>query len=500
MKVRRFTANGSFCGVEKNNSSIAKRFIRFLATSLLLFSFSLPAWAVNGTDGNGASSSNVTQGDTNGNIASGANSYAGNGGFGVVGGNNNAAFDGGSAGNGGNGGNYNMAFGENSQAGNANGSTPGTNDNIAIGSDPNQTTLANGGNSIAIGTGAQSTGNNSVALGAGSTDGGQSNVVSVGNATTGLTRTIINVANGNIAPGSTDAVNGGQLYNVQTTASNAMNLANSAQNTANSALAMGQQNTQQIQQNTTTIAQNTVQIKAIVNGQLGVCTVNNGALSCSVIGQTPASAKGQGAVAIGAGANANGAGAMAYGQNASAKYAGSVAIGAGAQANADPTTAVGNNAVANGNNSVALGANATANGDNSVALGQGSVANRPNSVSVGDAATGLTRQITNVAPGTAPTDAVNLGQLNQAVANVLGQAKTYADKAAAAAMAIPQTPVLAPGKKWIGFATGAYDNQMAVGVGFAYQVDRHWNIGGGLSTAVNSSPSVAVRVQTGFEW
>ncbi|GAB7526132.1 YadA-like family protein [Paraburkholderia sp. 2C] len=62
-----------------------------------------------------------------------------------------------------------------------------------------------------------------------------------------------------------------------------------------------------------------------------------------------------------------------------------------------------------GLDAVAIGGNARAQADNSVALGANSVADRANSVSVG--AVGAERQITNVAAGTADTDAVNLAQL-----------------------------------------------------------------------------------------
>ncbi|MFC0574029.1 YadA family autotransporter adhesin [Paraburkholderia solisilvae] len=65
-----------------------------------------------------------------------------------------------------------------------------------------------------------------------------------------------------------------------------------------------------------------------------------------------------------------------------------------------------------GVDSVAIGGNARAQADNSVALGSNSVADRVNSVSVG--AAGAERQITNVAAGTIDTDAVNLGQLKAA--------------------------------------------------------------------------------------
>ncbi len=244
-----------------------------------------------------------------------------------------------------------------------------------------------------------------------------------------------------------------------------------------------------------------MQIQAVVNGQLGVCTVNNGALQCSVQGQKSASAQGQGAVAVGVGASAQGAGTIAQGENAQARYDGSVAIGAGAQASADPTTAVGNNAIANGNNSVALGANTTANGNNSVALGQGSVANRDNSVSIGNASTGMSRQLTNVAPGTMGTDAVNLNQLNAVSANTLDSANRYAARGIAQAMAVPTAPAgLAPGHRWVGVATGLYDGQSALGVGFAYRFDPKVDMSAGVSTALQGTTRLAARVQVGYQW
>lgn len=74
--------------------------------------------------------------------------------------------------------------------------------------------------------------------------------------------------------------------------------------------------------------------------------------------------------------------------------------------------ATGSDAVAYGIDSTAIGANAVANGPDSVALGSGSIADRGNAVSIG--AAGSERQITNVAAGTADTDAVTVGQLKAA--------------------------------------------------------------------------------------
>lgn len=80
--------------------------------------------------------------------------------------------------------------------------------------------------------------------------------------------------------------------------------------------------------------------------------------------------------------------------------------------------AVGAGANATGDRTMALGANALASANFSVALGNGSVADRVMAVSVGNATN--QRQIINVAAGTQATDAVNLGQMNAAIAAVAG--------------------------------------------------------------------------------
>ena len=142
----------------------------------------------------------------------------------------------------------------------------------------------------------------------------------------------------------------------------------------------------------------------------------------------------------------------------------------------------------------ALGANSIASGQNSVALGQGSVADRANSVSVGSAL--QQRQITNVAPGTQLTDAVHLQQLDLA----LGQVNAFAARGTAEALAVPSMPQLAAGKKWMGMAYGNYAGQSALGFGFGYQIDEHWNTSAGLSTSTTGGSNLATKVQAGFEW
>ena len=271
-----------------------------------------------------------------------------------------------------------------------------------------------------------------------------------------------NVAAGTLSPTSTDAVNGSQLYatnqNVsaaQATANTALSAAGAAQATANQSLQIGQQNTLQIQ------AVNSAVFAVNQLVQANICHIVGSSITCGqqaqvLQGNTLADPQNP------ANAIAATAGATAIGYQAQAKELNSTALGNQAQAGGQGAVAVGANANAAGSDSVALGYLATANGVNSVALGSGSVANRNNSVSVGNAATGLTRQITNVAPGTKGTDAVNVNQL-EAVASSLRK-QINATGAMAAAMSNIQLP---PGyTKGLGVAVGHQGGQNALAIGF----------------------------------
>ena len=145
----------------------------------------------------------------------------------------------------------------------------------------------------------------------------------------------------------------------------------------------------------------------------------------SVAAGVGSSASGSGSIAIGNWATATNTAATAIGFKAESRGEGAFAAGMTALADADFSTGIGNYASATGVGATALGANALANrsgavaigldasafADGSVALGQGSIADRANTVSVG--ASGAERQITNVAAGTADTDAVNVAQLKE---------------------------------------------------------------------------------------
>lgn len=105
-----------------------------------------------------------------------------------------------------------------------------------------------------------------------------------------------------------------------------------------------------------------------------------------------------------------------------------------------------------------------ATGDNAVAIGPGSVADRANTVSVG--APGNARQLTNVAPGTAPTDAVTVQQLSA----VSAQARRLvsASGAMSAAMAAMQPNARAEGPLSISIGTGTYGGTAALAAGVNY--------------------------------
>ncbi|OZI62463.1 YadA family autotransporter adhesin [Bordetella genomosp. 11] len=141
------------------------------------------------------------------------------------------------------------------------------------------------------------------------------------------------------------------------------------------------------------------------------------------------------AVAIGNAATATGQIGTALGWTSAATGLWSTAVGGAAAATADRATAVGVGAQASAPDALALGYDAAATQSGSVALGPGArtaVGARTayvayalaapqtsaGEVSVGNP--GAQRQITNVAAGAAPTDAVNVSQLNQIAQNTAG--------------------------------------------------------------------------------
>lgn len=277
--------------------------------------------------------------------------------------------------------------------------------------------------------------------------------------------TINNLAPGLIAAGSMQAINGGQLFDVQAT-----------------------------------LNQQIAAVNNNLQGQLNDLASNIGDLSDAVAegggggnipggpGSGPGSVEvGEGASASGDNSTATGNGSVASGDNSTATGNGAVAsgnnstaTGSGSVASGSNSTAVGANAQATGENSTALGANSSATASNSVALGESSVADRANSVSV--ASVGNERQITNVAAGTSATDAVNAQQLN----DVRDWAQNYTDQrvdslqrsvdkvnrrasgGTAAAMAMANLPqAYAPNQRAVSAGAGTFNGQSAVAIGLS---------------------------------
>lgn len=219
----------------------------------------------------------------------------------------------------------------------------------------------------------------------------------LGKATLGGTggTVIDNLRNGQVAAGSMQAINGGQLFQSLTDAASILG----------GGAGVGLQGA--------FVAPNYVIQGTTYNNVGSALAALDGKVS-----DIDQRLTGQGAIRMASvGGNATVAGGVA--SQAQAKtYVGTPAAATTA---ATTGTAVGAGAVASGVAATAIGEGAVASADNAVALGQGSIADRAGTVSVGSV--GNERQIANVADGTEATDAVNKAQLDRGVAS----ANTYTD-------------------------------------------------------------------------
>ncbi|KVD79022.1 hypothetical protein WI89_29770 [Burkholderia ubonensis] len=263
---------------------------------------------------------------------------------------------------------------------------------------------------------------------------------------------LANVANGSISAGSMDAVNGSQLYAMQQEFENRHN---------------------------GLIDRIDVVEQAVANGTGGNGSGNIG----------------------GDGSQATGDNSTGLGQNANASGSGSAAIGQDSNASGSNSTAVGQGSSASGENAIALGQGSTASGKDAVALGQNSVADRENSVSVGSV--GNERQITNVADGTAPTDAVNVRQMNSALGSLRSDVEDYrrdSNAGTASAVAIANLPQAAlPGESMVSVAGGTYAGQSAVAFGLS-TATRNGKWVAKASGSTNTRGTVAVGAGVGYRW
>ncbi|WP_224020046.1 YadA family autotransporter adhesin, partial [Burkholderia vietnamiensis] len=184
----------------------------------------------------------------------------------------------------------------------------------------------------------------------------------------------------------------------------------------------------------------------------------------------------------------------------------SSAGGNGAVASGSNSTAVGNGSTASGTGSTTIGAGSTSSGNGSVAIGAGSNdEGRNNVVSIGTA--NSTRQLTNVAAGTAPTDGVNVQQLNAAVgnANAYTDAKIQglrrdADAGAASAMAVAGLPQPSgPGKSMVAIAGSYYHSQSGQALGIStISENNHWIYKAAVTT--NTRNDYGAVIGAGYQW
>lgn len=134
--------------------------------------------------------------------------------------------------------------------------------------------------------------------------------------------------------------------------------------------------------------------------------------ACSIAIGTNTTA-GSNSTVIGNGASAHsGSNGTAIGAGSEAGNWYATTVGTDSHATGQAASAFGQGSIAGGQNASAFGAFSSATFDNSVALGANTASTRANEVAIGN------RQLTQVADATEDTDAVNLRQLNAAIAGI----------------------------------------------------------------------------------
>ena len=358
-------------------------------------------------------------------------------------------------------------------------------------------------NSVAIGVNAKAADKNSVALGSGSETraavaiasdtalipattlnfAGASNVlgvVSVGGAN-GATRQIVNVAPGALSATSTDAVNGSQLFAVAKGLNDRID---------NIQLTPGPQGPKGDPG------------PAGPEGKPG----DGGGTGTGTAQENPWIT---GNVATRAAPRATGLDTLAAGSNAVASGEFAKAIGNESEASGYSAIAFGYKAKADGRRSIALGDRSVTTGDSSVSLGSDSNdGGRSNVISVGSE--GAERQVTNVAPGTQGTDAVNLNQLSQMGAQINNQFgnlqhqidanRREANAGTAGAMAMAGMPqAYMPGKSMLAAGAASFRGESALAVGMSSITDNgRWVTK--FTGSANSRGQVGVSVGAGYQW
>ena len=373
---------------------------------------------------------------------------------------------------------------------------------------------------MAIGPKAQALHPNDIALGSGSITEeaiatkqvlirGQMHTFAGGNPTSTVSvgaenneRTVTHVAAGRLNEESTDAVNGSQLY------------------ATNQAIEATSQNTSQLNQNT-------VQYDRHPDGSINYESVTfNPTGSATQLHNVAA-----GAVSKNSTDGINGSQLYAIENkisNSMQTHAGELSNVASGKigmlrvnnslGKAEPlasgknTTALGAGAVADSSDGTALGNGAESKHSNSVALGKDSKTDRVNSVSLGT--TSNRRQLTNLAAGTQPTDAANVGQVQEAKdwsknytdsrvnglgqeVNRLGHRANAGIASAIAAASLPQA--YQPDQRTIAVGLGNFHGEAGIAFGVS-NVSPSGRYIFKVNASTNSRGDAGIGVGAGLAW
>ncbi|MEC4774404.1 ESPR-type extended signal peptide-containing protein [Burkholderia cenocepacia] len=381
-------------------------------------------------------------------------------------------------------------------------STATGNYSVALGSaiGAGRAAVATGNTAVAIGTTASAGANNAVALGYG-TVADRDNTVSVGAGVANIdgnkfTRQIVNVAAGTE---DNDAVNVGQMNKELSTKVDDTYF---KVNSTAAAAGAGGANSMAVGPNASVTSSSSgsmaigygASVSAYSKSSSNMIAIGTGAVA-SDFGVTGAT----GAIALGSGATAGGSGSITIGTNARHSGSNSTVVGANSSAmGGGAGTVLGAYSSASGSASVALGTSATASGTNSVALGTGSVANADNTVSVGSETT--QRRITNLAAGTANTDAVNLGQMNTALSTKVDDTYVKIDTSNSTVAAQAGTAALAIGTNTNAsgsYATAVGNSALASGnnsTALGFQASSAGGAAVAIGNAANASGSHGVAL------
>ena len=346
-----------------------------------------------------------------------------------------------------------------------------------------------------------------------------------------------NVAAGSVTSGSLDAINGGQLAATNDAVASAIGGTMQYNSTTGqwssasfniTSINSGGAATQQTFGNVTDAL--AAMDGSIVNVNKRIDNIQNGGAGNAYFAvnssKAAASATGQDSVAAGPQATASGNQAVAIGDGANASAAGSVALGAGSVANRANTVSVGAAGAERQVTNVGDGSEATdaVNVRQLQASQQGSVRYDQNTdgstnyASVTMGRPGTSTVIHNVGTGVAPTDAVNVAQLNKGMGDVMDWSKNYTDQrfndvsrdmkriddrasagvASAMAMAGLPQPTEA-GRRMASMAASTFHGESSMAVGVSGVTDGgRWIYK--LSGSANTRGDGGVTVGAGFQW